>query len=119
MNLNTQQHQQMRRDLRPVELVFAGAQAGAYTLPEEMVAARDRLHEIAEAIGAVEIPPDAIAVSTDLASAMAKEGALAPDLGKRLLTADTKYETARAQLHVLRMAEAMAGSALLIAFVEF
>ena len=109
-------HPELRRWMAPVNVLFAGADAGAYTLPESYIENRSSLDRLQAAIDALGELPDLKAIEAAAAIKTAENAAvraIKPEtVGKVLLDAEAKHEQLAASLHVLRQAQTRAAIAL-------
>jgi hypothetical protein len=115
MQRELRQNQNLRTWLRPVEDIFKGT--GAYTLPAELVAAKERYDGVETALAQANaaIPPEPYAAAQQLADAV-QDGECPTDLGRRQLQAEDEHEQANAQIQILRLVETRIGSELYDAF---
>ena len=104
----TRSHHDLAGWIRPVEVLFAGHEAGAYELPERLTGARAHLHRVQAALRKYGPHDDPNVAIAELATAAATSATIKGDLGKRVLEIEAAVEEALAQRHVLFAAEAAA-----------
>jgi hypothetical protein len=108
----TRSHPDLQRWMMPVEVLFQGHAAGAYTLPEQLIEDRAALHRVQSALSKLSAPPDPAVVVEELATAAASAATIkTADLGKKMRAAEDAVDEHLATLHVLRQIETKAGAA--------